>query len=103
MTAMKRWTGLQLREKRGKRNQTSLAAGLQSRGHGTTQTQVSRWESGQKPHKYILPDIAAELGCSVEELFDQDDDEESDMSAALTRAAIATVVRETLAQLQVMA
>lgn len=100
---MKRWTGLQLKAIRDKRSQTSLAVGLQNRGYGTTQTQVSRWESGQKPHNYIVPDIAAELGCTVEELYETDDDEESDLDTVLTREAKAVIratVRETLEQLE---
>jgi transcriptional regulator with XRE-family HTH domain len=96
---MKRWSGENLKEIRGKRNQTSLAAGLQHRGFGTTQTQVSRWEAGQRPRRYIVEAIAAELGCKVDELFDNDDEEsESDLDAVLTRQAVASIARATVAE-----
>lgn len=99
---MSRWTGRQLEERRGRRTQTDLADALRRRcpGLGTTQTQVSRWESGQQPRKLVLPHLAAELGCSVDELFDADEDEESeaDLDAVLTRQAVATIVRATVAE-----
>lgn len=52
---------------------------MRKRGHGTTQTTVSRWESGQVPHASMLPSLAAELGCTVDELFDDDDEEAASM------------------------
>lgn len=90
---MPRFSGQKVKALRGRRNQTDLAAALQRRGFGTTQTQVSRWESGQTPRKIVLPALAAELGCEVSELFEATDDEEDDMGAPLTRA----VLREVLA------
>lgn len=69
---MQKFSGTKLRKARGKRTQTDVALALQLRGHGTTQTQVSRWESGQKPHNYILMDIAEVLGLSsTDELFEE--------------------------------
>lgn len=68
---MRKFSGQKLREARGKRNQTSVAAGLQRRGHGTTQTQVSRWEAGQRPRDYILEDLASEVGLTVDDLFEE--------------------------------
>lgn len=97
---MSRWTGLQLEQRRGRRTQTDLADALRRRcpGLGTTQTQISRWESGQQPRKLVLPHLAAELGCSVEELFDADDDEESELGAVLTRQVVASIARDTVAE-----
>lgn len=66
----KKWNGAKVTELRGRRTQSDLAASLVRRGHGTTQTQVSRWEAGQKPRKYILPDLAAELGATPDDLFE---------------------------------
>ena len=61
---------------RGKRTQTDLAFALRRRGFGTTQTTVSRWESGQEPRTVVLPALADELGVTVDELYEEDDDEE---------------------------
>lgn len=91
---MPRFSGQRLRDLRGKRNQTDLAAGLQRRGFGTTQTQISRWESGQSPRRYILPALAAELGCQVGDLFEAADDEEDDLNAPLTRAVLRAVLQD---------
>lgn len=74
----RRFSGERLRQLRGRRDQTDLAAALRRRGFGTTQTQVSRWESGQQPRRYILEALAKELGCKVSDLF-EDADEESDV------------------------
>lgn len=86
----RRFSGKRLEHLRGRTTQTDLANALRQRGYGTTQTTVSRWESGQMPHARVLPDLAAELGCTVDELFADDDDEESsvadDLMHALQRA-----------------
>lgn len=71
------FSGTRLETLRGRKTQTDLANGLRSRGFGTTQTTVSRWESGQMPHSSVLPALAAELGCSVDELFADSDDAEA--------------------------
>jgi len=68
---MRKFSGQKLREARGKyRTQTELAAALQRRGHGTTQTQVSRWEAGQEPREYIREALAAELNVKVDDLYE---------------------------------
>lgn len=67
---MQKFSGAKLREARGKRSQTDLAVALQLRGFGTTQTQVSRWEAGQQPRKYILEALASELHVHVDDLFE---------------------------------
>ena len=64
-----KFDGDKVKELRGRRTQHDLANALRDRGHGTTQTQVSRWESGQRPRDYILPDLAEELGVTPAELF----------------------------------
>lgn len=69
---MRRFSGQKLREARGKRNQTDLAAALQRRGFGTTQTQISRWESGQTPRAYILAPLADALGVKLDDLLEDD-------------------------------
>lgn len=74
-----------LEKLRGLRTQSDLAFALRRRGHGTTQTTVSRWESGQEPRAHVLADIAAELGVTVDALFEDDEDDPSSM--ALTREA----------------
>lgn len=91
---MQRFSGEKLKQLRGKRNQTDLAAALQRRGFGTTQTQISRWESGQRPRKYILEALAAELRCSVDDLFD-DEEEDEDLLAPLMRD-VEALLRERL-------
>lgn len=70
---MARFSGRKLTDLRGKKTQTDLANALRSRGFGTTQTQVSRWESGQEPRKYIRDAIAAELGCAVDDMYEAED------------------------------
>lgn len=78
------FSGQRLEQLRGRKTQTDLANGLRARGFGTTQTTVSRWESGQVPHSSVLPALAAELGVSVQELFaEPDDGEPSRMRAAV--------------------
>lgn len=57
--------------------QHDLASRLRERGYGTTQTTVSRWESGQEPRGYVLAALAEELGVKVDELFGADEDEEA--------------------------
>lgn len=71
------WDGTRLTALRGKRPQTDLASALRKRGFGTTQTTVSRWESGQEPRASVLPSLAAELGVKLDELYGGDEDEES--------------------------
>jgi transcriptional regulator with XRE-family HTH domain len=60
---------------RGRRTQTDLAGVLRAKGFGTTQTTVSRWESGQEPRKSVLAVLARELGVTVDDLFVEDDGE----------------------------
>lgn len=72
---MLKFSGEKLRKARGKRTQFDLASAMRQRGFGTTQTQVSRWEAGQAPRQYILGALAAELGCRVADLFEEDDSE----------------------------
>ena len=79
---MKKFNGERMKQLRGERTQTSLAAALQAQGFGTTQTQVSRWESGQRPRGYILEALAAELAVAVDDLFEEVDDSESPFRAA---------------------
>ena len=71
---MLKFSGWKVKERREKKRltQTELAALLLDRGYGTTQTQVSRWESGQQPRKYIIAALADILGCSVHDLFEED-------------------------------
>lgn len=59
-------------------DQTEFAGRLRKHGLGATQATVSRWENGQEPRAYALPAIAAELGVTVDELYGDEDDEESD-------------------------
>lgn len=70
------FSGQRLEELRGLKTQTDLASGLRKRGFGTTQTTISRWESGQMPHSSVLPALAAELNCTVDELYADADDAE---------------------------
>ena len=72
----RRFSPEKLEKLRGKRTQTDLAYALRRRGFGTTQTTISRWESGQEPRSLVLPALAAELGVKVDELYDGDEDEE---------------------------
>ena len=88
-----RFSGDKLREARstakGRPTQIDLAAALRRRGFGTTQTQVSRWEAGQEPRRYIRDALARELGCSVSDFY-----EESDEDAPLTREEAALLLRK---------
>lgn len=77
-----RFSGTKLEAIRGKKTQTDLANALRERGFGTTQTTISRWESGQVPHSRVLPALAETLGCRIEELFDEDDAEAAPMVPA---------------------
>ena len=81
MSGKRRVSGTKLAAFRTARklDQSSLAARLRVRGLGTNQAQVSRWENGQEPRAYALPAIAAELGVKVEELYGDDEDEESSL------------------------
>lgn len=76
MSGTRKVSGGRLVELRGRTTQTDLASALRKRGHGTTQTTISRWESGQQqPHASVLYDLAAELGCTVDELYGDDAEE----------------------------
>lgn len=66
----------QIRESK-KLTQHDLATRLRERGYGTTQTTVSRWESGQVPRGYMAHALAEELGTTLDKLYASDDDEES--------------------------
>jgi transcriptional regulator with XRE-family HTH domain len=59
-------------------DQTELATRLRRHGLGATQATVSRWENGQEPRAHVLPALAAELSCSIEDLYASEDDEEPD-------------------------
>jgi transcriptional regulator with XRE-family HTH domain len=76
-----KWNGAKLEKLRGRKTQVDLAAALRSKGFGTTQTTVSRWESGQQPRAYIIDALAAEIGCTTRELFDEDEAEAAPMAA----------------------
>lgn len=98
-----RFSGAKLEDLRGRTTQHDLAAALRKRGFGTTQTTVSRWESGQVPRSAVLPALAAELGVTVDELFDEDEAEAASMTAATAdslaealRALVRTEVRQAL-------
>jgi transcriptional regulator with XRE-family HTH domain len=73
---MSKDVGSRIAALRGRRTQTDLASALRLRGFGTTQTTVSRWESGQAPRGSVLPALAAELGVTVDELLSVSDDDE---------------------------
>lgn len=79
------FSGERLRRFRSARRLTQhdLASELRSRGFGTTQTTISRWEDGQQPHSGVLPSLADVLQIEMEELYGSDDDEESDLLGAL--------------------
>lgn len=108
MSPGQRVSGSKIRQLREQRNllQHDLASRLRGRGYGTTQTTVSRWESGQEPRSHVLPALAQELGVAVTELYGDEettaseDDEESDLLADLTsalRALVHSVVAERVA------
>lgn len=93
-----RWSGQRLVDLRGRKTQTDLANALRERGFGTTQTTISRWESGKVPRGYVLPALAAELGCSVDELFVEDEAEAATMGplAAVHKADILDALLDAL-------
>lgn len=80
------FSGVRLEALRNERRLTQhdLASRLRERGFGTTQTTVSRWESGQHPNGAVLPALAAELGCAIADLYGDDEDEEA-ASMSLSR------------------
>lgn len=42
------------------------------------QTAVSKWENGQYPMANKLPEIAKALGCTIDELFEWEDEKVKD-------------------------
>ncbi len=42
------------------------------------QTAISKWENGQLPTASKLPEIAAVLGCTIDELFEREAEEVKD-------------------------
>ncbi len=64
---------------RGRRSREVIAHELRKRGHATDAKAIWRWETGKnQPSSRILPDYAEALGApSVEELYGDDEDEES--------------------------
>lgn len=67
-----------LSELRGKRSREVIAHELRRRGHGTDAKAIWRWEKGHNtPSARVLSDYAAVLGCTVDELFGDDEDEEA--------------------------
>lgn len=70
-----RFDGSKLARLRRQQTQTDLANALRGKGYGTTQTTVSRWESGQEPRPYIIEALAEQLGCKVSELYTDDESE----------------------------
>lgn len=97
----RRFSPEKLEKLRGRRTQTDLAYALRRRGFGTTQTTVSRWESGQEPRSQVMAALAAELGVKVDELYEGEDDEDAssmdDLDTPLMRA-----VREVEQRLRVL-
>lgn len=75
---MPRFAHEKLPKLRGRLTQTDLANRLRDRGYGTTQTTVSRWESGQEPRAYMLPVLAEVLGVTVDDLYEPYEDEAGD-------------------------
>jgi len=75
-----------------KMTQADVAYRLRERGHKANERSVRRWEGGEHaPHANVVPDLAAVLGFSIEDLYQQNggssgDDEDED-EAALRRAA----------------
>lgn len=84
-----------LRSLRGKRSREVIAHELRRRGHGTDAKAIWRYETGRsQPSARLLADYAAVLGAeSVDALYTEDDDEESDPMVALVHA-IRRIVRE---------
>lgn len=84
MGAGRRVSGETIRRLREARHllQHDLASNLRSRGFGTTQVTISRWENGQEPRSHVLPALAAELGVTVEQLYGDEEDEEAALVAA---------------------
>lgn len=84
---------------RGKRSREVIAHELRRRGHGTDAKAIWRYETGRnQPSARVLPDYADVLGASMSDLFSEsDDDEESDLPAALDlmlRSYLRRIVRE---------
>lgn len=81
------FSGVRLEALRNKHRftQHDLASRLRERGFGTTQTTISRWESGQQPNGAVLPALAAELGCAIADFYGDDADDEEAASMALSR------------------
>lgn len=76
-----RFDGRQVTARRGLKTQTDLANALRDRGFGTTQTTVSRWESGQEPRRHVIDALASELGCKARDLYTDDEAEAASMAA----------------------
>jgi len=68
--------GNKLRAFRGKVSREDVAHKLRDRGHATDAKAVWRWENGHnQPNARVLLDYADVLGCRLEELYDEDDEE----------------------------
>jgi transcriptional regulator with XRE-family HTH domain len=68
--------------------QADLAYDLRGRGVKATPQGIVRWEKGHHmPRAAVIPALADVLGCSMEELYGDDDDEEDAVASVMTRAA----------------
>lgn len=69
--------GTRIREARESKRllQHDLADRLRTKGYGTTQATISRWEAGQVPRGYVLRALADELGVSVDDLLGEAHDD----------------------------
>lgn len=66
---------------RGKRSREDVAHQLRNRGHGTDAKAIWRYETGRsQPNARVLPDYAAVLGVSVDELYTDDEEDSSSMA-----------------------
>jgi transcriptional regulator with XRE-family HTH domain len=75
--------------------QHDLASRLRTRGFGTTQATISRWESqGHQPSGAVLPALAEELECSIGDFYGSDDDEEEDPPLTAAEMDLYMALRE---------
>lgn len=90
-----------LAELRGKRSREVIAHELRKRGHGTDAKAIWRYETGRnQPSARVLPDYAEVLGAEIDDLYGDEDDEESEtdmVTVLMPKAAFRRLIREELA------
>lgn len=69
--------------------QEDVAHGLRQQGFKATAKSISRWENGDNdPRASVIPVLADVLGTSIDDLYTDDEDEDSDAADQPTTAEL---------------